>query len=369
MKPISLFALSVFVSVYAASAHAAPTTVYANSISAHNIAAMQHTIMNNTIRSFSGTMAAALGSRGELQYERKSPAPQKISIDQYGRMPEYGTMPLYGEYGDDGSVFGRGGGDMVSRPTINGMWLNWQHVGDDAKFDHMDTLDSDYNVIMFGLSGGDAQFGNGITDWGLFGGYAGGTQTNNTLDITENGGYVGFYNGYAWGGLNISLIANAGAMYNSAEFDTGTDEYANMWVGGAINAAYNIALDATFTLQPNVYAGYTWIKSANYTSTDGAHIANQNFNMFEVAPGVRAIKQISRGWFGFIGAKYVFNFAHGGDTVVDNIKLDELEMNDYSEYGLGIETSVDRFNMSINVGRRDGGRTGWTFGTSLKYLF
>ena len=112
MKTISLFALSVFVSVYSASAHAAPTTVYANSISAHNIAAMQHTIMNNTIRSFSGTMAAALGSRGELQYERKSPAPQKISIDQYGRMPEYGTMPLYGEYGDDGSVFGRGGGDM-----------------------------------------------------------------------------------------------------------------------------------------------------------------------------------------------------------------------------------------------------------------
>lgn len=369
MKPISLFALSVFVSVYAASAHAAPTTVYANSISAHNIAAMQHTIMNNTIRSFSGTMAAALGSRGELQYERKSPAPQKSSIDQYGRMPEYGTMPLYGEYGDDGSVFGRGGGDIGSRPTINGMWLNWQHVGDDAKFDHMNTLDSDYNVIMFGLSGGDAQFGNGITDWGMFGGYAGGTQTNDTLDITENGGYVGVYNGYAWGGLNISLIANAGAMYNSAEFDTGTDEYANMWVGGAINAAYNIALDATFTLQPNVYAGYTWIKSANYTSTDGAHIANQNFNMFEVAPGVRAIKQISRGWFGFIGAKYVFNFAHGGDTVVDNIKLDELEMNDYSEYGLGIETSVDRFNMSINVGRRDGGRTGWTFGTSLKYLF
>ncbi len=371
MKQTSLFALSTFVfAMMANGANAGNLPMHAGGISAHNIRAMQHTIMNNTIQTFEGSVAATLGTRGELVTTPDTAHPQQNPAELYGRMPVYGTMHMYGEYGDDGSVFrGRNGGDEFGRPTLHSTWLNWQHVDDDAKFHHTETLDSDYDLIMFGLAGGDAQFGQGISDWGLFAGYISGTQKNDIINIDENGGYVGFYSGYSLGGANISLAANAGALYNSAEYDIGTDEYANLFAGAAIKMTYNIALDPTFTLQPGVYGGYTWVRGANYTMSDGTHVENNNFNMFEVAPGLRAIKHIGDNWFGFIGAKYVFNFAHGGDASAAGVKLADLDSDDYSEYGIGIEKSIDRFNMSINVGRRDGGRTGWTWGTSLKYIF
>lgn len=375
MKRTSLFALSIFIAAITTGgvAHAANVPAHAGGISAHNIRAIQHTLMNNTFQTFEGSVAATLGMRGTLgaPQDERPINPKQNPAELYGRMPIYGTMPMYGEYGDDSGVFrGRNGGDnMFERPTLHSTWLNWQHVDDNASFHDMPTLDSDYNLIMFGLAGGDAQFGQGISDWGLFGGYIDATQENDFINIDEKGGFVGLYSGYGFGGVNVSLAANAGALYNSAEYNIHSDEYANLFAGLGAKVTYNIALDATFTLQPGVYGGYTWIRGANYTMSDGTHVANNNFNMLEVTPGLRAIKHIGNNWFGFIGAKYVFNFEHGGDASAAGAQLADLDSDNYSEYGIGIEKSIDRFNMSVNVGRRDGGRSGWTWGTSLKYIF
>lgn len=371
MKSASLFAITAFI-ITAADAFAAAPHMYANTVSVHNIGAIQHSIMLGAMQSFEGSVSAALGSRAKIV----TPALQeenadKNSADLYGRMPLYGTMHLYGEYGDDGSVYkkGRSGGDALQRPVINSIWINWQHFGDDLKFKHYDRLDSDYDLIMFGLAGGEAQLGNGISEWGLYGGYVGGTQENKFLNIDENGGYFGLYAGYNIKNFNLSASVNAGALYNRAENEFGTDEYANMWAGGALNATYNIALDNTFTLQPGVYAGYTWVKSANYVSHSGDNVANQNFAVFEVAPALRAIKHIGKGWFGFIGFRYTFAFANGAEAILNGVNLSELDTDNYAEYGIGIEKSIDRFNVSLNFNRRDGGRAGWNGGLNLKYIF
>lgn len=384
MKHTSVLALaSFFATAFGTSCGVAmaatSANALANGISVRNIGAIQHTIMNHTIGTFEGTMSAALGTRGKLvdnvtPANRPTPRARGDSAKMYGRMPEYGTPAMYGEYGDDGTVLrGRSGGDDIAtiRPTINNVWMNWQHVADDASFNDFATVDSDYDLVTIGLAGGDAQFGNGISDWGLFAGYVGGDQKNDLIDINENGGYVGVYSGYTIGGLNLSVVANGGALFNTvaATRTMRGHDYANAWVGAAMNVTYNIELDPTFTLQPGVYGGYTWVQSANYTMGDGTYIENQNMNLFEIAPGARAIKNLGDGWFGFIGGKYVFHFAHGGDANVMGARLAELDFDNYSEYGIGIEKSIDRFNMSINLGRRDGGRTGWTWGTSLKYIF
>ena len=195
-------------------------------------------------------------------------------------MPIYGTMPIYGEYNDDGSITrGRNGGDTDALPVLNNLWLGWQHFGDDAKFDDIDRLDSAYDLVMLGVSGGRAQIARGISEWGMFAGYVGGSQDNKHVDIDEKGGYFGIYNGYNLHRFNLYLAADAGAMYNNAESVFGTDEYANMWAGASMRATYDIALDDTFTLQPEIYAGYTWIKSANYISASGEKVSNKNFNM------------------------------------------------------------------------------------------
>lgn len=375
MKKTSLFALSIFILSANGGFAAVNPHIYANTFTTNNITALQHSIMTNAMQTFEGTAAAALGGRARLV--RQDPESKYM----YGTTPMYGWPRLYGEYGDDGnaqkaSQSGRNGGDAPetteysdARPVINSIWLNWQHTADDIKFKGYDELNTDMDLISFGLAGGEAQRGIGISEWGIFGGYVGGTQENEFINLDERGGYVGLYTGYNIQRFNISLAANFGTLYNNAEHKYGNDEFANMWAGAAINMTYNIALDDSFTIQPGVYAGYTWIGGANYMSMSGNAVANQNFNSFEIAPEIRAIKHIGRGWFGSINFKYAFMMGHGGDVIVDGVQYDDLDTRDYAEYGISIEKSIDRFNIALNLNRRDGGRAGWNGGFNLKYIF
>ena len=150
---------------------------------------MQHSIMTQSMQTFEGAAAAALSGHSKFIQKIKSEG-KGSALDLYGHLPMYGTMHLYGEYGDDGSVNydqpkGRNGGDTYSRPTLNSMWLTWNHFDEDVKFKTYDVLDSDHDLIMFGFAGGEAQLGIGISEWGFFGGYTGGEQTNEFLNIEE----------------------------------------------------------------------------------------------------------------------------------------------------------------------------------------
>lgn len=365
MKSKYLFAMSVFVSLGVTSgAGATPFGIYANGITVRNIVTMQHSIATNTIQTFEGTMAAALGSRA-----RFDTFGSKESGEKYGKMPQYGQMPTYGEYNDDGTAtqHGRSGGDSAL-PTFNSMWANWQHFDEGVKFDGLSKIDTDYDLVTVGLAGGHVQLGRGISQWGLYGGYAGSTQENQLIDIDENGGYMGVYSGYSIDNFNLSASANVGAMFSDSDFMQKSYNYSNAWAGAAIHGAYNIAIDDTLTLQPGLYAGYTWVKSDDYI-LDTFDVTNSNLNSFEITPEIRAIKHIGAGWFGTVNARYVFAWENGGKITANNVHMADLDSDNYAEYGIGLEKSIDRFNISLHVGRRDGGRNGWNGGTSFKYIF
>lgn len=358
----AIFALSI-----ASNANAAPFNVYANSVTVRNIATMQHSIATNTIQTFEGTMAAALGSRAHINLSNMSQT--DISRAEYGKMPQYGQMPVYGEYNDDGSatIRGRNGGD-TSLPTLNSLWANWQHFDDKTQFDGFSRIDTDYDVVTVGLAGAHAKLGSGISQWGLYGGYAGSTQKNQYLDIDENGGYMGVYSGYTINNFNISALANVGAMFSDANFARGAVDFSNTWIGTSIHGAYNIAIDDTFTLQPGFYIEYTWVKSDDYIMGT-TNIQNSNLNSFELTPEIRAIKHIGSGWFGSANVRYVAAWQNGGDTNINGAHIKDLDSDNYAEYGIGLEKSIDRFNIALHIGRRDGGQTGWNGGTSFKYIF
>ena len=155
MKKASLLALCAFI-LSANGAFAAGSHIYANTFTANNITAFQHSIMTTAMQTFEGTAAAALGGRAKLVKHD-----DKDSKYLYGTTPMYGWPRLYGEYGDDGSVqseqTGRNGGDIEyaeNRPVLNSSWLNWQHFNDDVKFSGYDELNTDTDLIMFGLAGG-----------------------------------------------------------------------------------------------------------------------------------------------------------------------------------------------------------------------
>lgn len=368
MKNKYIFATyAIFAFSIASRANAAPFNVYTNSVTVRNIATMQHSITTNTIETFEGTMAAALGNRAHIELplisNTNAPRTTPSTTSQYGR------MPVYGEYNDDGSatIQGRNGGDIIT-PSFNSLWANWQHFDDKVKFDGFKKIDTDYDLITVGLAGGHAQLRDGISQWGIYGGYAGSKQKNQSLNIDENGGYMGIYYGYSFDNLNVSASLNGGAMFSDADIANDTDDYSNAWVGGAIHGAYNIAIDETLTLQPGVYVGYTWVKSDDHIF-GATKIENTNLSAFEITPEIRAIKHIGAGWFGTANVRYNATWESGGKTKINGTHIKDLDSDNFVEYGIGLEKSIDRFNIALHIGRRDGGRTGWNGGTSFKYIF
>ncbi len=367
MKHTSLFILSMFTVLGTSGAYAMAPHAYANIVTAHNIASIQHAITHTAFNSFEGSMGAVIKSVS--QPAKLAPQEKTDPKTTYGRAPMYGSAPVYGEYNDDGGA-GRSGGDYVnSDAMLNGIWFAWEHFGDDVKFDEFGRLNSKFDLGMMGLAGGQTALGNGITKWGIYTGYIGGAQENKQIDIDEQGGYFGIYNGFNLGDFNLSTTLNGGVIDNSVASEFGTDDYANFWLGAVTNATYNIAIDRTFTLQPGIQLGYTWIKPKDYTSISGDQIQNEAFSMLELSPCLRAIKYIGRGWYGSLNLKHIMIFDNGGELSVNNTSIDTLDIGNFTEYSLSLEKSIANVNFTANFGRRDGARDGWIGGLNIKYAF
>ncbi|MBE6457500.1 MAG: autotransporter outer membrane beta-barrel domain-containing protein [Alphaproteobacteria bacterium] len=342
-------------------AHAFDAHIYANTITTHNITTLQHTITNTAFGSFGGSMATTLSKTATL-------APQSSKAPN-NNAKIYGSAPIYGEYNDDGSA-GRSGGDRYnSDATLTGMWFNWQHASENTKFDSFERLDTKFDNAMFGVSGGQTKLWNGTSKWGIYAGYIDGHQQNSNIDISEQGGYVGIYNGNKFGNLNVYTTINGGVIDNSADTILGTDEYTNMWVGGAVKTTYSFALDDTFSIIPGLHIGYTWVKGENYTAASGDILNNDAFSAFEITPSIRAVKHIGNGWHGALSSAYIITTNNGGDISVNNIDVDNLAMGNFIEYSISLEKSVAQFTFTANIGRRDGARDGWIGGMNIKYAF
>lgn len=342
----------------AAAGSANASHFYANSISMNNIATIQDSILHNAIHTFDRVPAANLGGKKKTMMP---PAPKQDFRALYG------TMSIYGEY-DESEFSGRSGGDE-NTPMIKNAQLSWQHFGDDVALDNYGRMDSKYDIAMLGLTGGRTRLWDGVSGWATYAGFINSNTSDSALKIDGVGGYAGIYSRFNMRHFNLSATINGGVLTNDAEFATGTDKYTNMWAGAAANASINIILDETFALQPGIQVGYTWIESDSYVSISGDSISNSDLGVFQIAPALHAIKNIGDGWFGTAHIRYVATMGNGGELSVNSIDFETLESDNYTEYGLSLEKTVGRFNMSGTIVRRDGGRDGWGGGLNIKYIF
>ncbi|MBQ0013453.1 MAG: hypothetical protein KBS86_02715 [Proteobacteria bacterium] len=351
MKYILCPSVALILSVSNAFAGVAPVQhLYANSVVGANIINIQNTVAQSAIDRFDGRINF---NRSVIKHD--------VDDVQHGA-DVYGTMRPYGEYGDDGTVFGRNGGDTA---VVNDVWVNWNYANGYIDFDKLGRVDTRSNIIMAGASD-DLGFGN----FGVFGGYVGGDQVKGAgIDVSENAGFVGVFDGFRIGDFSIDALADAGVMFSKSKMKIGDDNFNNIWIGTGVNLAYDIRVDNTFYIQPSVYGGYTWIRAHDYTSLSGDHVTSQNFNSLNLIPGLRFVKNIIGDWYGTAGVKYVMSSNHGGVTDISGRAVENLDYGNHTEYAISIERHIESFDLSVNIGRYDGAYTGWQGGASIKYVF
>ncbi len=267
---------------------------------------------------------------------------------------------------DDGKQ-GLASGDL---PKANNAWVSVIGFDDSVDFDKFQSVDSDMTSVIGGVSS-DVQLTDlGDVTYGVYAGYMHGEIEYDGNKINQDGGYIGLGTRIEKGNAVVQGAVNGGFIGNEEKNSFGKDKFDTYWAGLAVKGGYDYKLDNGVTIQPNVYAGYTFVNNEDYTLRSGTKIENDNLHLFEVAPGIKLSKDFQNGWNGFAQVKYAFVMDNGGDLNVGDAVLPNISADDYVEYGVGLEKTLnDEWDLSASVNRRDGGREGWNGSVNFRYNF
>lgn len=262
---------------------------------------------------------------------------------------------------------GLASGDM---PKANNTWVSVIGFDDNVDFDSFQSVDSQMMSVIGGVTSDVQQTALGKTTYGIYAGYMNGELEYDGNKINQEGGYLGLGTRIENGNMIAQSVINGGFIQNEDKHSFGTDKFDTYWAGIALKGGYDYKLNNGVTVQPNIYAGYTFVNNEDYTSKSGAKIKNDNLHLFEVAPGLKVSKDFENGWNTFAQAKYAFVMDNGGDANIGNVTLPNISADDYVEYGVGVDKELnDSWNMSVSANRRDGGREGWNGNISFQYNF
>ena len=238
------------------------------------------------------------------------------------------------------------------------------------------SIDTQFYGVVGGVDSRTFIYDNGINAvYGIYAAYMGSNQKQNSVKVTQDGGYLGVSADFTRNGVFSRFTAHGGYIANEAKTAWGNDKF-DIWTASVSNkTGYEIDL-GEYTLKPALYASYMYINTENYTSKAGAKLKNHTKNVFEVTPEVKLAKDFGAGLEGYAKVAYTWNFYQGGKVTADDVLLPKMSVKPYVEYGVGLEKdwSEEEWNPKditsyAEINRHDGGRTGWDINAGLKFQF
>lgn len=268
----------------------------------------------------------------------------RVNADKYAISEFNGQLPLYNGQ-SEGSAF----------------WFRPFTVFESIDLDRGPKVD---NLSYGTLIGFDSRFKERRHGWtsltSSFLGYHGSSLDYGNVDIMSNGALVGitknYYKKNFWTAL--SMTGNVGIGEISEMY--GDDNIVSLSGAVSSKTGYNMEFnEGKFIIQPNVSLSYYISKIFDYTNEAGVRINSDPLNAFEIKPGIRLIGNTEGGWQPYISAAFVWNTFNDTDVRANGIKLPEMSMDPYVEYGLGIQRVLNNdFTCYLQSLVRNGGRTG-----------
>ena len=272
----------------------------------------------------------------------------------------YGTMNRFGEYGDDGSTIQTFEGPSSDRYLINNIWLNANHVNAQMRYGDGISQHGRFNLVTVGGTTQKSHLTYGNISFGGFVSYI----NTKMPDFTGGGSVVGLFANYKYHGFGARALLDNGSLNNGD-----TVNFNNSWINFALDLSHTFKIDDTFLIRPGVYGGYTFVSSDDL-HLNGDKISSKDYHFFNVAPGIKFIKEISPNWYGALSAKYVAHF--GGDNDInigDSAMIKGLDLDNHTDIGLDIEHNYKHFVFGGNVHKQMGGMDGWSGNINIKYVF
>jgi len=242
-----------------------------------------------------------------------------------------------------------------------GIWVQPYASFENIKLKHGPKVDT----ISYGtMVGGDSNFKELRNGWGTiftgYAGYAGSSQSYGGVDTYQNGGLLGATQTFYKKNFFTALTVSAGAMVGESHTMYGHDNFTSLMAGVASKSGYNLEFkDGKFIIQPSMMMSYTFINTFDYTNAAGVRINSDPLHAIQLNPNVRFIGNLKNGWQPYASVGMVWNILDDTKVTANDVRLPEMSVKPYVEYGLGIQKRWnDKFTGFGQVMIRNGGRNG-----------
>ena len=261
--------------------------------------------------------------------------------------------PIFSQY-DDASIWVKPYTSFENIPLKNGPEVSNISYGTLVGFDSkLKKLKNGFGRVLTGYVG-----------------YNGASQSYSGVDSTLNGGLLGgtatFYKGNFFNATTLSVGANHAKNTNMY----GSDDL-NMILGGVGNkTGYNFEFkNGKVILQPNLLLSYTFVNTFDYTNSAGVKIKSDPLHAIQIAPGVKLIGNFENGWQPYLGVNMVWNILDKQDVRANDVRLPEMSIDPYVQYGLGIQKRFkDKFMAFGQALVSNGGRNGVSLSFGLRWF-
>ena len=221
------------------------------------------------------------------------------------------------------------------------------------------------DAITYGsLAGFDTDFHEHKHGWHSVGtgyvGYNGSQLSYKGVDTTMNGGVLGYthtmYKGNFWTALTLS----AGASVGESRTMYGKEDFTSLMAGVGSKTGYNFEFkEGKYILQPIMFMSYTFVNTFDYTNAAGVKINADPAHSIQLNPSIRFISNFKNGWQPYASVGMVWNVMNENNVTANNVRLPEMSMKPYVEYGVGVQRNwKDKFTAFGQAMLRNGGRNG-----------
>ena len=256
-------------------------------------------------------------------------------------------------------------------PKMGGIWyqpyVNFENVGlsNGPKVD----------VQSYGsLIGGDSNFRELKRGWGTvttpYIGYNGSSQNYSGVSTTTNGGILGLTQTFYRGNFFTALTVNAGASNGESNTMYGKENYTALMAGVGSKTGYNLEFnDGKFIIQPSLLMAYTYVNTFDYTNAAGIKISSDPLHSIQFHPSIKFMGNVGKGWQPYASVGMVWNILNETKFTANNVRLPEMSIKPYVEYGVGLQKSWnDKCSGFLQAMLRNGGRNGIALSFGFKWI-
>ena len=229
------------------------------------------------------------------------------------------------------------------------------------------------NIGYGNFFGGDAEVKELNNGWkrqfSAYVGYNGSIQDYDRQSIDQNGGTLGVTEVWYKNNFFTGLTANVGANSVNANTDLGNENFPMLMAGIASKSGYNFEFkDGKFVIQPSLLLSYSFVHTFSHDNGRGNKVGSSPLHAIQVAPGVKFIFNLPKGWQPYLGVNMRWNIIDKTHFSLQDVSIPDMSIDPYVEYGIGIQRRWgERFTGYGQAMIRNGGRNGVMLSFGFKW--